>query len=247
VKITKLLRVSSHVLLPSLPPICLALIPHLADPIVTTSLTTYRVAPEIEFQMSGGRSEAGTIIEERRQEVFTIPPPPAAPVEIIRDMKIVETHHDHSPARSYHHHHDGAVVIDARPHEETTFIETKKEYIERSDQIPVGPLALAIQPERYRPKDERAIRAEIKALEAEKEALRAEKRAERELRKADRIRRGGRASETDLVLYETDRYEIPEEEYTLVRRERFEEPEGGVRIEKDKKGRMSISVPKYYR
>jgi hypothetical protein len=210
---------------------------------VTTSLTTYHVGSEVEIRMSGGRSEAGTIIEERRtQEVFTVPPPPIVPLEVVRDTKIIETHHDHHD----HHHHDGAFVVDARPREETTFVE-KREYIERSDPNAVGPLALAVQPDRYRPKDERAIRAEIKALEAEKEALRAEKRAERELRKADRIRRGGRASDTDLVLYETDRYDGPEEEYTLVRRERIEEPEGGVRIEKDKKGRMSVSVPKYYR
>lgn len=236
---------SSHILLPSLLPFCLALIPLLADPIVTTSLTTYRVDPEAEIEMSGGRSEAGTVIEERRQEVFTVPPPPSAPFEVIRDTKIVETRRDPSPAISSYH--GGPVVVEARPREETTFVETKREYVERSDPIPVGPLALAIQPERYRPKDERAIRAEIKALEAEKEALRAEKRAEREFRKADRLRRGGRASETDLVLYETERYDRPEEEYTVVRRERIEEPEGGVRIEKDKKGRMSISVPKYYR
>jgi hypothetical protein len=226
----------------------LALIPHVADPVVTTSLTTYLFSPEIEIKMSGGRSEAGTIIEERRQEIFTIPPPPGPSdnLEVIKDTKITEIHRDHSPARSHHHHHEGPVILEARPRDESTLVETRREWIERSDPIPVGPLALAIQPERYRPKDERAIRAEIKALEAEKEALRAEKRAERELRKADRIRRSGRSSETDLVLYETERYDRPEEEYTLVRRERIEEPEGGVRIEKDKKGRMSISVPKYY-
>lgn len=194
--------------------------------------------------MSGGRSEAGTIIEERRQEIFTIPPPPV-PLELIRDTKITEVHHDHSPGPA-HQHHGGAVIIDAHPphHHDTTVIE-KREFIERSDVVPVGAMALVAQPERYRPKDERAIRAEIKALEAEKEALRAERRAEKEFRKADRIRRGGRSSESELVLYETDRYERGEEEYTMVRRERIEEPEGGVRIEKDKKGRMSISVPKY--
>jgi hypothetical protein len=214
---------------------------------VTTSLTTYRFNPEVEIKMSGGRSEAGTVIEERRQEVFTIPPPPGGAFEVVKDTKITEIHRDHSPARSHHHHHhDGAVILEAHPREESTFVETKREWVDRSDPIPVGPLALAIQPERYRAKDERAIRAEIKALEAEKEALRAEKRAERELRKADRIRRGGRVSETDLVLYETERYDRPEEEYTVVRRERIEEPEGGVRIEKDRKGKMSISVPKYY-
>lgn len=227
-------------------PSCSAPIPLPADPIMTTSLTTYHFNPEVEIKISGGRSEAGTVIEERRQEIFTIPPPPPpGNVEIIKDTKITEIHRDHSPARSHHHHHhDGAVILDARPRDET-FVE-QREWIERSDPIPVGPLALAVQPDRYRPKDERAIRAEIKALEAEKEALRAEKRAEREFRKADRIRRGGRSSETDLVLYETERYDTPEEEYTLVRRERVEEPEGGVRIEKDRKGKMSISVPKYY-
>jgi len=202
-----------------------------------------------EIEISGGRSEAGTVVEEHRTEVFSVPQPPfynvpAPPgnIEIIKDTKIVE----HSPGPAHHHHHHNAVILDAGPREESTFIERKREVFERSDPIPVGSLALAIQPERYRAKDERAIRAEIKALEAEKEALRAEKRAEREMRKADRIRRGGRSSETDLVLYERDTYEEPLDEYTVVRRERVEE-DGGVRIEKDKKGRMSISVPKYYK
>lgn len=206
--------------------------------------------------MSGGRSEAGTIIEERH-EVFTIPPPPPAshyapspashyspspPVQIVEETTKITEHRSPSP---YHHHHHGTpIILDARPHEET-FVERREVY-ERSDAIPVGPLALAL-PDRSRSKDERAIRAEIKALEAEKEALRAEKRAEREMRKADRIRREGRVSEGDLVLYERDRYETANEEVTVVRRERIEEPEGGVRIEKDKKGRMAISVPKYYR
>jgi hypothetical protein len=127
------------------------------------------------------------------------------------------------------------IVNESRPREESTFIERRKEteYVERSDEIPVGPLALAITSDRSRSKDERVIRAEIKALEAEKEALRAEKKASKEARRAERIRREGRES-GDLVLYE---------ERMEVKRER--EPEGGVRIEKDRKGRMSISVPKY--
>jgi hypothetical protein len=198
----------------------------------------YKSSEKVE--MHGARSEAGTIIEERH-EVFTIPPPPQAPymppappVQIVEDTKIVEHHHSPSP-HPHHHHHGGAVIIDAGPRDESTFIEKRREVYETSDPMPVGPLALALPPERYRAKDERAIRAEIKALEAEKEALRAEKRAEREMRKADRIRREGRASEGDLVLYERDRFETANEEVTLVRRERIEEPEGGVRIEKDKK------------
>jgi hypothetical protein len=182
--------------------------------------------------MSGARSEAGTVVEEHRTEVFTVPapPPPPGQLEVVTDTKVTEIHRSPSPARSHHHHHGGPIIIDAGPREE-------------SDPIPVGPLALAL-PERHRSKDERAIRAEIKALEAEKDALRAEKRADREMRKADRIRRGARSSEGELVLYDRETVERGDE-VTLVRRERVSEPEGGVRIEKDKKGRMSISVPKY--
>ena len=196
--------------------------------------------------MSGGRSEAGTVVEEHRTEVFTVPAPPPPPpgwvpppppgnLEVVTDTKIIETRRSPSPARSHHshhHHHEGPIIIDTSgPREE-------------SAPIPVGPLALVL-PERHRSKDERAIRAEIKALEAEKEALRAEKRADREMRKADRIRRGGRASESELVLYDKEPYDRPGEEVTIIKRERVSEPEGGVRIEKDKKGRMAISVPKY--
>jgi len=224
-----------------------------------------------EVEMHGGRSEAGTVVEEHRTEVFTVPAPPPPPPQIftpppppppqnfeeVQETTIIEQHRSPSPARSmrshrshshaphHHHHGSGPIVIDAGPRDESTFIERKREVIERSDPIPVGPLALALPAERHRSKDERAIRAEIKALEAEKEALRAEKRADKEMRKADRLRREGRASETDLVIYDRERYDGPSEEVTLVRRERISEPEGGVRIEKDKKGRMAISVPKY--
>lgn len=44
--------------------------------------------------------------------------------------------------------------------------------------------------------------------------------------------RAERLSDGQLVIYEE-------------RVEKIEEPRRGVRIEKDKKGRMSISVPKY--
>jgi len=206
--------------------------------------------------MSGGRSEAGTVVEERH-EVFTVsapmpPPPPPAPApapvqnveETFEQVKITE-HRSVSPARSHHHHHSGPIILDAGPREESTFVEQRRN-VERSDPMPVGPLALAMPAERNRVPSERAIRAEIRALEAEKEALRAEKRAEREMRKADRIRRGGRSSEGEIVLYDRDHYDRVDEDVTTIRRERVEE-EGGVRIEKDRKGRMAISVPKYYR
>lgn len=97
--------------------------------------------------------------------------------------------------------------------------------------MPVGALALVPND---RQRDARAISAEIRALEAEKEALKMERRANREMRRADKIRREGRES-GELVLYEE-----------RVERIRDPEPSGGVRIEKDRKGRMAISVPKKY-
>jgi hypothetical protein len=146
-----------------------------------------------------------------------------------------------SPRR---HHHNNAIIIDAgRPREESTLVERHREVTDSSDPMTVGPLALAVSNDRHGLRDERAIRAEIRALEAEKEALRAQRRLERGRRRSGR-RHSHRVSETDLVLYERDTYDRPGEEITLVKRERLE-PKGGVRIEKDRKGRMSISVPKY--
>lgn len=184
-------------------------------------------------------NEKSETVNEERTEVYTIPAPLEPhihhaqepqhhhenSVEIVKETRTVEF----SELPHHHHHHD-AVIINAGP---------GPEY---SDPIPIGPLALAL-PDRSRAKDERAIRAEIKALEAEKEALRAEKRADRELRKAERIRREGAG---EVVLYERERSSSRGEEVTIIRKERVEE-DGGVRIEKDRKGRMSISVPKYYR
>jgi len=193
-------------------------------------------------EIHGGRSDAGTVVEETHtHEVFTVPdnppppqfaqpppppgffpppPPPGHTLEVTRDIKTVE-HRSPSPGH-HHHHHNNPIIIDGGRPESV------------SDPMLVGPLALANVP-RHGSRDERAIRAEIKSLEAEKEALKLERRAEREMRKADRIRRGHRSSETDLVLYEQDSYSRGEE-VTLVRRERITEPEGGVRIEKDRKG-----------
>ncbi|KAF7856078.1 hypothetical protein EAF04_010033 [Stromatinia cepivora] len=261
----------------------------------------YKAAEKLE--MSGARSEAGTVIEERT-EVFNIPPPPSivhhapppppsvhyapppppppapaqwappppsvvyapppppviyAPppppppqqnVEIHETTKIVErspsparstySHHSHHSHHT-HHHHD-PVILEGRPRsrdEESVFYE-KREIIERTE--PIG--AMTLSRSHSHRKDERAIRAEIKALEAEKEALKADRRANRELRRAERLRReGGRHSDSQLVLYEDEIHDG--RDVTIVRRERIVEPEGGVRIEKDRKGRMSISVPKY--
>lgn len=75
-----------------------------------------------------------------------------------------------------------------------------------------GPLAL-IQPKKHHHKDERSIKAEIRALEAEKKALKLEREMEKEHRKAERYR---------------------DDEIIIERRDDV------VKIEKDRKGRMSL-------
>lgn len=187
--------------------------------VTETQLTTYVVNPEIDTISSDTRSDTSETIIEERKAIYTIPP--HGPIDVARETKFVERRHSPSPHRRHHHHrHPEAIIIDGgRP----------REYIERSDPVPVGPLALAV-PERPR-RDERAIRAEIRALEAEKEALRAEKR---------------RSGHNELVVFENDRIDR-DDEVLVLKKEKIIEPEGGVRIEKDRKGRMSISVPKYLR
>lgn len=97
---------------------------------------------------------------------------------------------------------------------------------EYSEEVPVGPLAL-VRSDRHRSRSrsrsQREIRSEIRDLERQYERRR---HGEREVVKAERLSTG------ELVLYEEQI-------------EKIEEPRRGVRIEKDKKGRMSISVPKY--
>lgn len=95
--------------------------------------------------------------------------------------------------------------------------------VDRSEEVPVGTMALVRSGSRHsrsrsRSRSHRELRPEIKDL--------ARRHGDREIIKAERLSSG------ELVLYEEQI-------------ERIEEPRRGVRIEKDKKGRMSISVPKY--
>jgi hypothetical protein len=92
----------------------------------------------------------------------------------------------------------------------------------------------------------RAIHAQIEALFTEKEALRVEKHSGGELHKADRIHRDRRSFETGLVRFEEEAYDRLIEEYPLAGKEWIKDAEGGGRVEKDTKGRMSITVPKYF-
>lgn len=202
-----------------------------------------------ELEVFAARSEAGDIIEERRETVIETlpppppmaalppppppapvmqppppifmqpapPPPPPAPVaEVVEKRTVIR---DVSPARSYTTSASGTTHTSATP-----YIVDVRRREEISEEVPVGPLAL-VHPSRSRSRSRshREIRSEIKDLERQ---LHASRRGERELIKAERLSSG------ELVLYEEQI-------------EKIEEPRRGVRIEKDKKGRMSISVPKY--
>lgn len=198
-----------------------------------------------EQEITAARSSAGDLIEERR-EFFTLPPPPPSvmapppppvihtaapvapspPVEVYKETYIRET----SPARTARSRRSHSTSTTRTP----VIIEPR----EYSEEVPIGPLALVGDRRRSTHQD---ISMEIARLEAERDLMRPERRhhhhshsrhrshshsVERELVSAERLPSG------ELVLYEEQV-------------ERVEEPRRGVRIEKDKKGRMSISVPKY--
>ncbi|KAI1099225.1 hypothetical protein F4804DRAFT_92054 [Jackrogersella minutella] len=200
-----------------------------------------------ELELAAARSVPGGVIEERREEVFTIPPPPPPvihtpvihtpvmhtaapvapsppPVEVVKETYI----RDLSPARSSRSHRSHSTSTTRTP----VIIEPR----EYSEEVPVGPLALFND----RRRSDRDIKMEIARLEAERDLMKSERRhhhhhshsrhrshsTNRELVSAERLPTG------ELVLYEEQV-------------ERIEEPRRGVRLEKDKKGRMSISVPKY--
>jgi hypothetical protein len=169
-----------------------------------------------DAEVAAARSVPGAVLEERREDVFTIPPsapptvvraPPPPPVEVVREAVVREI----SPTRSSASYLTSTgyttttgtsrtpIVVDAGP----------REY---SDDVLVGPLALV--------SDRRRDHHHHHHHHSHSR--------DRDLVHAERLPTG------ELVLYEE---EI----------ERIEEPRRGLRIEKDKKGRMSISVPKYRR
>ncbi|KXX77793.1 hypothetical protein MMYC01_204792 [Madurella mycetomatis] len=204
-----------------------------------------------ELEVLAARSSAGEIVEERRTEVYQVPAalpppqtshvivaanqPPPPPVEVVKTTMIRDVSPDR---RSYttasydtttsYDTSATPVIVDARPREV-------------SERVPVGPLALvdhhhhhlrhtSRSRSRHRrgSRDSDDLRSEIRQLE--KQLARRERRGSRgggELVRAERLSTG------ELVLYE--------EEVEVL-----EEPaRGGVRIERDKRGRMSISVPRY--
>ncbi|KAK0709902.1 hypothetical protein B0T26DRAFT_743206 [Lasiosphaeria miniovina] len=146
-------------------------------------------------------------------------PPPESPVEVVKTTVLREV----SPARSFTTAYDTTTT--------TTTYETPIIYDARprevSSTIPVGPLALAEGRRRRRSADAESLRSEINHLNRELARRdRHERHSSRDFVRAERLSTG------ELVLYEE---EI----------ERIAEPSRGVRLEKDKRGRLAISVPKY--
>ncbi|KAI0839690.1 hypothetical protein F5Y06DRAFT_12681 [Hypoxylon sp. FL0890] len=205
-----------------------------------------------ELEIAAARSVPGGVIEERKEEIFTIPPPlpapapppiihtaapqaPAqqAPVEVVKETFIRETSPTRSTrsTRSRRSHSTSTtrtpVVIEARE---------PREY---SDEIAVGPLALVGD----RRRTDRDIKMEIARLEAERDLLRPDRHHHHHHHSHSRHRSHSHSTERELVAAER----LPTGELVLYEEqvEKIEEPRRGVRIEKDKKGRMSISVPKY--
>ncbi|KAK4199305.1 hypothetical protein QBC40DRAFT_255240 [Triangularia verruculosa] len=206
-----------------------------------------------ELEILAARSSAGDIIEERRTEIVeyhsTAPPPavhyhhqhppapagngpiiinaqpapaPAPPVEVVKTTMIREQ----SPARSYTTTSYGT----------TTSYDTSL----TSRGLPTvvvdaRPREVAlVEPPRdtWRYDENEDLRSEIRHLE--RQLARRERSKSRHSRHGSRgdLVRAERLSTGELVLYEEQI-------------ETIEEPaRGGVRIEKDKRGRMSISVPR---
>lgn len=159
-----------------------------------------------DAELTASRSVTSAIVEERREERFTIPPhapstlvraPPPPPVEFTRETMVREV----SPARSYttysHSNYPAArtpVIIDAGPREV-------------SDPVPTGLVLLG-----DRHADHHHHHHQQHLVHHSHSHSR-----DRDLVRAERLPTG------ELVLYEE---EI----------QRIEEPRRGVRIEKDKKG-----------
>jgi hypothetical protein len=211
--------------------------------------------PPGELEIVAARSSAGEILEERiehRTEIYEgaaalcVPPSPRAPsgsgpvviqanpphVDVVKTTMI----RDVSPTRYTTTSYDTGTSYDT--YEPTVY------HHEVSSHVPVGPVALAHghhhhhhgghhhHHDVYETDD---LRSEIRHLEkqlARRERSRHSRSRHRSHSRGGELVRAERLSTGELVLYEE---EI----------EQVQEPRpGGVRIERDKRGRMSISVPK---
>ncbi|KAL9116880.1 MAG: hypothetical protein Q9187_006589 [Circinaria calcarea] len=169
-------------------------------------------------------------VVERRTEIIINPPqethkPLSEAPRSVREWDAMSSRterRDHSPsAKTSKSHHSR--------HRSVSSASTRREIIieagEESSSIH-SPLALAIPDRR---KDERSIKAEIRALEAEKKALQLEREVEKEHRRADRYRDGEVIVGREVVRGDRE---------VIIERERPKETV--VKIEKDRKGRLSL-------
>ena len=175
------------------------------------------------MEVAAARSSAGNVVEERREESF-VPPPVPAPAPTVVPAP--------APAPA-----PGPVIVDAAPFRASSpsFTSTTSSYDtyyphhhhhhhhEASRPIPVGPVALA-ERSRSRSRSRREIRSEIRALERELVHRPKNELGEREIVRAERLPDG------QLVIYEEE--------------EKIEHTPKPARIEKDKRGRLSLSVPR---
>ena len=162
--------------------------------------------------------------------IYVAPPPPApVPAPVVIDAGPPR---DMSPSRttttsydSYYHHHDHHDHHDHYDHYAPTHY--GHHHHEHSNEIPVGALALAERP-RSRSRSRtgrREIRAEIRALEREL-THRPKDKTDREIVHTERLPNG------ELVVYqeETEQVHVGPKP---------------PRIEKNRKGQLSLSLPKF--
>ncbi|EON99793.1 hypothetical protein UCRPA7_4601 [Phaeoacremonium minimum UCRPA7] len=187
-----------------------------------------------EMQIATARNPPGGFIEERREDIYVGPPPPQPP-----PMMTPAAQYQQPAPYQYQQMppppppvevvNQTTVIRDVSPARSYTTTTSATPYIvdarpvEVSEPMQVGPLALVTDSHHHRSRSRSEIRSEIKDLERQ---LARSKMSGRDVVRAERL------SDGQLVLYEE-------------RIEKIEEPHRGVRIEKDKKGRMAISVPKY--
>ncbi|GKT93860.1 LOW QUALITY PROTEIN: hypothetical protein Ct61P_11710 [Colletotrichum tofieldiae] len=211
-----------------------------------------------ELEVAAARSSAAHLVDERHEEIYTIPPPaaalpppppaaqvppppppasvappPAPPTVVAAPAPAPTVIYEAAPPppapAPVEVVNKTTIIRDVSPARSTTSYTTSTaptvyERREYSEEVPIGPMAVA-ERRRSRSRSRKDIRSEIKALEAQLHDRR--RHGNRELVRAEQMPDGA------VVLFEE-------------KVEKIEEPRRGVRIEKDKKGRMAISVPKYY-
>ncbi|KAI9747602.1 MAG: hypothetical protein M1835_002029 [Candelina submexicana] len=191
--------------------------------------------PEVIYMPAPGQHQPEIV--ERRTEIITSPPPPppsnfsspppppVMPMPVPMDHQVPESvanwdvisHHSNQPPPRHRSHSQGAQSHQShhtsRRRSHSRRRKGDREVVaEKEESNKMGfPLSLALPDRR---KNEQDIKAEIRALELEKKALKQEREADKHERKADRYR---------------------EAEYSTERRD-----SGSVKIEKDRKGRLSM-------